>query len=232
MLEELDGSLRNFLRADVPLRADDIDIEFATPDKEWSARLSRSTVNLFLFDVRRSTTRAVTGRTVRNDDGGYYEVFRTPLIRARYLITVWTAEAADEHRVLGDVLRLLAVASEVPSAHLVGDLAELDEPGGARARRRRRDAGERHVEPARRRPTGQPRARRHAAGAASGRARRADPAAGDRRHRARAAGPDEGPSARLASASGAGRGTAGRHGKGRSMIRTGTGRCASISSPP
>ena len=35
------------------------------------------------------------------------------------------AEAADEHRVLGGVLRLLATSAEVPAAHLVGDLAEL-----------------------------------------------------------------------------------------------------------
>ena len=125
MLEELDGSLRNFLRDAVPLRADDVDIEFATPDKEWSARLSRSTVNLFLFDIRRSTSRAVAGRTVRRDERGMRELFRTPMMRIRYLLTVWTAEAADEHRVLGDVLRLLATSAEVPAAHLVGDLAEL-----------------------------------------------------------------------------------------------------------
>lgn len=128
MLEELDGSLRNFLRAGVPLRADDIDIEFATPDKEWSSRLSRSTVNLFLYDVRRSTTRAVSGRSVRQTERGYSSAFRAPLIRTRYLITVWTAESTDEHRVLGDILRLLAVTGSLPSEHLVGDLAGLDDP--------------------------------------------------------------------------------------------------------
>lgn len=128
MLEELDGSLRNFLRADVPLRADDVDIEFATPDKDWSARLSRSTLNLFMFDIRRSTSRAISGRSVRFDERGPRELFRTPMIRVRYLLTVWTAEAADEHRVLGDVLRLLAVTGEIPSAHLAGDLAELGHP--------------------------------------------------------------------------------------------------------
>jgi hypothetical protein len=128
MLEELDGSLRNFLRADVPLRADDVDIEFGTPDKDWSARLSRSTLNLFLFDIRRSTNRAIAGRTVRQDERGYRELYRPPMVRVRYLLTVWTAESADEHRVLGDVLRLLAVSGEVPTAHLVGDLPELGNP--------------------------------------------------------------------------------------------------------
>ena len=125
MLEELDGSLRNFLRDAVPLRADDVDIEFATPDKEWSARLSRSTVNLFLFDIRRSTSRAVAGRTVRRDEHGMRELFRTPMMRIRYLLTVWTAEAADEHRVLGDLAEIgtpveLSLGSE--DAMRTGDL--------------------------------------------------------------------------------------------------------------
>jgi hypothetical protein len=128
MLEELDGSLRDFLRADVPLRADDVDIDFSMPDKEWSSRLSRSTVNLFLFDIRRSTSRAVSGRSTRERDGVLERLHRTPMIRMRYMVTVWTAEAADEHRVLGDVLRLLAVSGDIPERYLVGDLVELGQP--------------------------------------------------------------------------------------------------------
>jgi len=128
MLEELDGSLRDFLRAEVPLRADDVDIDFALPDKEWSSRLSRSTVSLFLFDIRRSTTRSVTGRSVRERDGVLERLHRAPMIRLRYLLTVWTAEAADEHRVLGDVLRLVAVSGDVPRQYLLGDLVDLENP--------------------------------------------------------------------------------------------------------
>src|SRR6478736_8403333 len=128
MLEELDGSLREFLRNDVPLRAGEIDIDFATPDKDWSSRLSRSTVNLFLFDIRRSTTRATAGMAVRERNGVLQRGQLAPMMRVRYLLSVWTAEAADEHRVLGDVLRLLAVTAEVPTAYLRGELVDLGNP--------------------------------------------------------------------------------------------------------
>jgi len=128
MLEELDGSLRDFLRADVPLRADVVDIDFALPDRDWSSRLSRSTVNLFLFDIRRSASRSETGRSMRQRDGVYERLHQVPMIKLRYLVTVWTAEASDEHRVLGDILRLLAVSGDVPTQHLLGDLAELGNP--------------------------------------------------------------------------------------------------------
>ena len=127
-MSSLDGSLREFLRADVPLRAEDVDIEFGTPNKEWSSRLTRSTVNLFLFDIRRSVNRAITGLSTREVGGNYTRAFRAPMIKVRYLVTVWTAEPADEHRVLGDLLRLVAVSSEVPEVHLAGDLINLGNP--------------------------------------------------------------------------------------------------------
>ncbi|MEO5898865.1 MAG: Pvc16 family protein, partial [Ilumatobacteraceae bacterium] len=117
-----------FLRADVPLRVDDVDIDFGTPNKDWSSRLTRSTVNLFLYDIRRSVTRSVTGTSVRERNGNLQRVFRAPLIKVRYMLTVWTAEPADEHRVLGDVLRLIAISGEIPTQHLGGELTDLGNP--------------------------------------------------------------------------------------------------------
>jgi hypothetical protein len=128
VLSALDGSLRDFLRAEVPLRAEDVDIDFGTPTKEWSSRLTRSTVNLFLFDIRRSTSRAIAGMAVRERNGTHQQVFRAPMIKIRYIVTVWTAEPGDEHRVLGDLLRLVAVTGEVPTRYLSGELAELGNP--------------------------------------------------------------------------------------------------------
>jgi len=125
VLSALDQSLHDFLRSEVPLRTDDVDIVFAAPDKEWSSRLTRSTVNLFLFDVKRSTKRAVTGSTTRERDGVYSRLRIAPFVKVRYLVTVWTKEAADEHRVLGELLSLIAVAGEVPPQYLQGELADL-----------------------------------------------------------------------------------------------------------
>ena len=60
------------------------------------------------------------------------------MMRVRYLLTVWTAEPADEHRVLGDVLRLLAVSGEVPAALPRRRARRAGQPGRAGPRRRRR----------------------------------------------------------------------------------------------
>jgi hypothetical protein len=128
VLSSLDASIREFLRARVPLRAEDVDIEFNTPDKEWSARLTRSTVNLFLFDIRRSVNRGITGVTTREQDGAFSRGLRAPMVKVRYMVTVWTAEPGDEHRVLGDLLSLIAVNGEIPAEYLGGELADLGHP--------------------------------------------------------------------------------------------------------
>jgi hypothetical protein len=128
MLSALDQSIHDFLRAEVPLRQEDVDVVFASPDKEWSGRVTRSTVNLFLFDIRRSTNRAVSAMTTREQNGVYSRSRLAPLVKVRYLVTVWTKEPADEHRVLGDLLSCIAVTSEIPPQYLRGDLADLGNP--------------------------------------------------------------------------------------------------------
>ncbi len=128
MLSSLDQSLEDFLRSEVPLRPEDVDVVFATPDKEWSGRVTRSTVNLFMFDVRRSVNRSVTAMTTKESNGSFSRSRLAPLIKVRYLVTVWTKEAGDEHRVLGDLLSLIALSTEIPNQFLIGDLEGLGYP--------------------------------------------------------------------------------------------------------
>ena len=61
MLDLIDESLEAFFRATVPLDSTDVDVSFEPPEREWSAKLNRPTVNAFLWDIRRSTHRARTG---------------------------------------------------------------------------------------------------------------------------------------------------------------------------
>ena len=61
VLDLIDESLEAFFRATVPLDATDVDVSFEPPEREWSAKLNRPTVNAFLWDIRRSTHRARTG---------------------------------------------------------------------------------------------------------------------------------------------------------------------------
>jgi len=52
MIDELDEVLRKFLIREVPIKNGDVDIKFDMPKREWSARLNRPTLNLFLYDIR------------------------------------------------------------------------------------------------------------------------------------------------------------------------------------
>ena len=52
MLHDLDKTLDNLLREDGKIPKKDIDIEFDQPTGEWSAKLSRPTLNLWAFDIR------------------------------------------------------------------------------------------------------------------------------------------------------------------------------------
>ncbi|MBK5224457.1 MAG: DUF4255 domain-containing protein [Acidimicrobiia bacterium] len=69
MFQLIDQALEQYLRSTVPLAPSEVDVSFAAPAKEWSARLSRPTVNLFLWDVRRAGTRKPVGRRRGRDRG-------------------------------------------------------------------------------------------------------------------------------------------------------------------
>jgi len=55
MIDELDEVLRKFLIREIPIKNTDVDIKFDMPKREWSARLNRPTLNLFLYDIRENT---------------------------------------------------------------------------------------------------------------------------------------------------------------------------------
>lgn len=119
MLHLLDESLEEFLRAEVPLPRSEIDIVFAAPDKEWSARVSRPTINLYLWDVRRNMSARDLGvETVRDADGRVRQRPPLPQVDCRYLITAWTSDIRDEHALLGATMAALLRVPELDDRYL------------------------------------------------------------------------------------------------------------------
>lgn len=126
MFSDLDESLRELLIADVPIERTQVDIEFDRPSREWSSRLSRPTLNLFLYDIRE--------REALRDDFPFAEALPGQVTRRRpprridcsYLITAWAKEAADEHRILAHVLAAMYRHAKLPEEQLQGDLQGLD----------------------------------------------------------------------------------------------------------
>ncbi len=110
MIEDLDEALRQLLIREVPIKNNDIDITFDQPKREWSARLNRPTLNLFLYDMRENLKLRQTHQgwdVQRNPDGTVTQRRQPVRIDLFYIITSWATEPEDEHRLLARTLMAL-----------------------------------------------------------------------------------------------------------------------------
>jgi len=125
MLHLLDETLEAFLRAEVPLPARQVDVSFVAPDSEWGAAVTRPTVNLFLWEVRLNRSERESGMEFVEEEGVRAWRPPKPRVDCRYLVTAWTTEIQDEHRLLGDVLAGLLRNGEIGAEHLQGAYAPV-----------------------------------------------------------------------------------------------------------
>ena len=126
MLHLLDESLEAFLRAAVPLPKREVDVAFEAPDRDWAARVSRPTVNLYLWDVRRNLDERDGGlESVAGPDGRPRLRPPLPRVDCRYLVTAWTSEVQDEHSLLGHTLAALLLHGTIEERYLQGAIAQV-----------------------------------------------------------------------------------------------------------
>ena len=125
MLHLLDDSLDAFLRAVGPLPVSDVDVSFEPPDAEWSAGLSRPTVNLYLWRLRRSVNEAAAGTELVEQEGVRYRRGPRPRVELGYLVTTWATDARNAHQLLGRVLTAFLRTNELPLEYLQGALANV-----------------------------------------------------------------------------------------------------------
>jgi len=129
MIDEIDEGLRELLIDELPISGDEIDISFDQPKREWSARLSRPTINLFLYDIREDQKmRTAVPFTLPTDDPmnraarGYSTEEYAPLwVRLNYMITAWAADPTDEHRLLMRILLSLYRHPYLDNQYLRGE---------------------------------------------------------------------------------------------------------------
>ena len=126
MINLVDQSLEALLRAEVPLPANQIDVSFDPPDTDWAARTTKPTVNVFLWDVRRNLKERESGVEMWTDENGHRRrAAPKPRVDLRYLVTAWTADARDEHQLLGAMLGMLHQHAEFPVEYLHKDYAKV-----------------------------------------------------------------------------------------------------------
>lgn len=124
MLHLLDASMEEFLRREVPLD-DRVDVAYDAPDNEWRSRVTRPTINLFVWDIRRNQYESQGGMDLVERDNERFHRPTPPRIDFRYLITTWTSEIRDEHQLLGAILMACLRQPLIPLAYLQGALAEV-----------------------------------------------------------------------------------------------------------
>src|SRR5512138_146393 len=125
MLEDLDETIRQLLIAEMPVKNGEIEISFDQPKREWSARLSKPTLNLFLYDVRENNVlRQHQWEQLPakgNDPRGHLK--RLPFrVDCTYMFTAWATVPEDEHRLLTRSLLALFRFPTLPEDRLVGSL--------------------------------------------------------------------------------------------------------------
>lgn len=125
MIDDLDETIRQLLIEEMVIATGEIDIAFDQPKREWSARLSRPTINLFLYDIRENVQLRKFGWEEVEHQTSDDTVTRklTPLrIDCHYMLTTWAAEPEDEHRLLTRAMLALFRYPQIPTQRLVGRL--------------------------------------------------------------------------------------------------------------
>lgn len=130
MFSELDETIRAVLTKEGGFDPAEIDVSFEIPNREWSAGISRPTLNCYLFDIRENRELLQTGMQDLPSRSDRPTMRRRPPLRLdlTYLITAWTRQVEDEHRLLWHAFSTLFRFSIIPESHLQGVLREQNLP--------------------------------------------------------------------------------------------------------
>jgi len=125
VIQLIDQALEHYLRAEVPLPEKSVDVSFVTPDKTWGKSITQPSVNLFLWDVKRSAPKSQTGQLQQTIDAQRVRRAPLPVIDLNYFVTAWATEHRDEHQLLGAVLTTILASREVPAEYMPEQLVGL-----------------------------------------------------------------------------------------------------------
>jgi Pvc16 N-terminal domain len=131
VIRDLDLTIRELLETRAPSGSElaGADVVFDLPDADWRAGLGGLTVDCYLYDLRENAELRTEEPLVRRSaDGTRAARLRPPArIDCSYCITAWSTATdepvLEEHRVLGQVVRILLANPTIPEDVLQGSLA-------------------------------------------------------------------------------------------------------------
>lgn len=126
MIHEVDDVLKGMLGGGA-LAGSGIDVSLEAPTRDWAARRNAPAINAYLYDIREDVTRRQRGTMPVRDERGAVLKRRQPprWFRLSYLVTAWTKQPQDEHRLLSAVLATLLPREVLPPEELPGSLGAL-----------------------------------------------------------------------------------------------------------
>jgi hypothetical protein len=130
VLTDFDNTLKQLLITRIPLDPDEVDVSFECPRREWSAKVLRPTVNLYLFDLRENDELRDGGWAPQRGRGdGPSGRRRSPVyVDLSYFITAWARNVADEHHLLWRVMTTLMREPAIEADVLEGVMRDLGAP--------------------------------------------------------------------------------------------------------
>ncbi len=137
MLQDIDATLAALLQAELAVQ--NVAISFAAPDDQFPpSGVSLPAISFFLYDVREDHELRSTQWELDRGSDGMVTRKRPPVrVTCSYLITAWPSASApdpvqDEHRLLGEVMKVLLRHRAIPVTYLSGELAGQEPPLPAR----------------------------------------------------------------------------------------------------
>lgn len=130
MIYELNEALRKLLLSEMPVRKGDVEIQFELPKRDWSSRLSKPTLNVYLYDILENIELRGSEQWTQTDNGdGTVTLHRNPVrINYYYLVTSWAKEIQDEQQLLSAALTTLLRQPYVPEEMLPDNLKNQPVP--------------------------------------------------------------------------------------------------------
>lgn len=128
MIDELDDALRDLLIRDMPINNNEVDIAFDQPTRDWTSRLSRPTLNLFMHDVRENNKLRTQQPYLGSTGNGVTATMSASPVRldVHYMVTAWANDPGDEHRLLGRMLMVLYRYKALPEEFQYGTLSDQE----------------------------------------------------------------------------------------------------------
>ena len=137
MFQDLDATLAALVQSELAVK--NVAISFAAPDDQFPpSSVKLPAIAFFLYQVRENTDLRTNQWELDRRDDGVTTRKRPPVrVDCFYLITAWPSESApnppqDEHRLLGEVLKVLLRYRAIPDTYLRGELVGLEPPLRAR----------------------------------------------------------------------------------------------------